>query len=88
MESSRRPDLDRYIAQTESGELTWIGQGTAYKTHDEDETLTLRRDNRDIVLTMKLDLVLTPASLWSSYTDESEREKWGRLMALVETRAD
>ncbi len=88
MEVRGRPDLDRYIAETESGELTWIGQGTAYKTRDGDETLTLRRDNRDIVLTTKLDLVITPASLWSSYTDESEREKWGRLMALVEVRAD
>ena len=62
--------------------------GHRIQDRDGDETLTLRRDNRDIVLTTKLDLVITPASLWSSYTDESEREKWGRLMALVEVRAD
>jgi hypothetical protein len=84
---SRRPDLDRYIAQTETGELAWISEGTAYKTRDEHETLTLRRDRGDVTLTMTLDLVSAPASLWTSYTDESEREKWGRLMALVEVRA-
>ena len=88
MDVSRRPDLDDYARRTASGELVWTLHGTIYEAHDRVRALTLRRENRVLLLTMTLD---GPASasgtVRSADAPEDEREKWEQLMALVEVRA-
>jgi hypothetical protein len=83
------PDLERYLRCTASGELVWTLHGVTYEADDQDETLTLRREHRVLVLTRAPDSTLAARSttLSSSDAPEDEREKWEELMALVERQA-
>ena len=59
-----------------------------YEARDQDTTLTLRRENRALILTMALDAPDASSTiLRSSDADDAERDKWEQLMALVETQA-
>ena len=88
MSAHPEPDLDAYLRRTASGELVWELHGAAYEARDDHETLTLRRENRALILTMTTD----PAGAFettarSSDADVIERDKWEQLMALVERHA-
>ena len=82
------PDLDSYVRRTSSDELVWELHGVTYEARDAGGTLTLRRENRALLLTMTTDssgAFATTAR--SSDADEAERDKWEHLMALVERHA-
>jgi hypothetical protein len=83
------PDLERYLRDTASGELVWELHGVIYQAQDQDETLTLRREHRALLLTMTSEATLAGRSttLSSSDAPDDEHEKWEALMALVERQA-
>ena len=83
-----QPDLDAYLRRTASGDLVWELHGVIYEAHDEDQTLTLRRENRALILTMAAASPgASSATMRSSEAGEHQRDKWEQLMALVETQA-
>jgi hypothetical protein len=62
--------------------------GVTYEAHDDDHTLTLRREHRALALTMTPDSTfVVRATVNCSDVAEDERDKWEQLMALVETHA-
>jgi hypothetical protein len=88
MEGTGRPDPDSYLARTTSDELVWRLVGNEYRTHDEDETITLRRDRGDVLLTTTLDRTGAVATVCAcKAVDERTRAICEELIAVVETRA-
>jgi hypothetical protein len=88
MLTQAEPDLDAYLRRTSSDELVWELHGVTYEARDDGGTLTLRRENRALILTMTADSPdASAATVRSSDASEVERDKWERLMALVETHA-
>jgi hypothetical protein len=82
------PDLDSYVRRTAADELVWELHGAAYEARDDGETLTLRRENRALILTTETDSAGAFATTArSSDADVVERDKWEQLMALVERHA-
>jgi hypothetical protein len=83
-----QPDVEAYLRRTTSGDLVWELHGVIYEARDEDHTLTLRRENRALILTMALHSPGASSTIVrSSDAGEGERDKWEQLMALVETQA-
>jgi hypothetical protein len=82
------PDLERYLRDTASGELVWELHGVIYQAQDQDETLTLRREHRALLLTMTSEATYAAQAIVSSAdASEDERSRWEQLMALVERQA-
>jgi hypothetical protein len=84
-----QPDLDAYLRRTSSGELVWELHGVIYEARDEDQRLTLRRENRALILTMAAAVPDASAATMRSTDarDDDQRDKWEQLMAIVETQA-
>ena len=88
MSALTEPDLDAYLRRTASGELVWVLHGVVYEARDDGQTLTFRRENRALILTMTLNAADgSAATVRSSDAGDVERDKWEQLMALVETHA-
>jgi hypothetical protein len=84
-----QPDLDAYLRRTASGDLVWELHGLTYEAHDDGHTLTLRRENRALILTMASDSPGASAATMrsSDARQDDQRDKWEQLMAVVETQA-
>jgi hypothetical protein len=66
----------------------WELHGVIYEAQDQDETLTLRREHRALLLTTTSEATYAAQAIGSSAdASEDEREKWEELMALVERQA-
>ena len=88
MSAQTEPDLNAYLRRTASGDLVWVLHGVIYEARDDGQTLTLRRENRALILTMTpVSTDGSAATARSSDADEVERDTWEQLMAVVETHA-
>ena len=88
MSAQPEPDLDAYVRRTASRELVWELHGVVYEARDDGHTLTFRRENRALILTMTRTAAGgSAATVRSSDAGEVERDKWEQLMAVVETHA-
>ena len=62
--------------------------GVTYEARDQNETLTLRREHRALLLTMTPESTfIARATMSSADAPKDERDKWEELMALVERQA-
>jgi hypothetical protein len=62
--------------------------GVVYEARDDGQTLTFRRQNRALILSMTPNAADgSAATVRSSDADEVERDRWEQLMAVVETHA-